>query len=296
MHAFLALFYPIESLSSAASSAAFWRYFFTFLFLGMPRRVCSRRSISANFESILAFSFLRTVGHLCLVRFNFVIHSIFSSNSFFVFHFLKAFNVPVHFQWLLTAFRNRYKIRVARRKAASRKLSMFKARGPINFFQSAVFQLLSSIHTRGLKARAFNFIFSFLMLLSFEKAENFEVFMQESLISYVITDSFFTLRLPFQVYNTKLRGKSTQLPVLLQRTKSMTLAFKLFIMCVKKRNENGFLSKIFSEFFDLVNGNGLSLKQKAVTVRLAFSNKNLLFFRATRFAFGQQRRKKTIIL
>lgn len=262
----------------------------------MPRRICTRRSISANFESILAFSFLRTVGHLCLVQFNLVIHSVFSSNSFFVFHFLKAFNVPVHFQWLLTAFRNRYKIRVARRKASSRKLSMFKARGPINFFQSAVFQLLYSIHTRGLKARAFNFIFSFLMLLSFEKAENFEVFMQASLVSYVLTDSFFNLRLPFQVYNTKLRGKSTQLPVLLQRTKSMTLAFKLFIMCVKKRNENGFLSKIFSEFFDLVNGNGLSLKQKAVTVRLAFSNKNLLFFRATRFAFGQQRRKKTIIL
>lgn len=103
--------------------------------------------------------------------------------------------------------------------------------------RSSLFQFLSSIQKRGLKLRAFNFIFSFFMLLCFEKSENLELFSQENIISYKFSTLFFQLRLPFQVYNTRVRGKNVQLPVLLPRSKSMVLAFKLFIMSVKKRDE-----------------------------------------------------------
>lgn len=161
---------------------------------------------------------------------------------------------------------------------------------------SSLFQLLSSIQKRGLKLRAFTFIFSFLVFLCVEKSESLDVFSRSSLMSYTFSTLFFKLRLPFQVYNTKLRGKNVQLPVLLPRAKSMVLAFKLFIVSVKKRDESGFLTKLFAEFLDLLQDDGLALKQKALTFRLAFTNKNLLFFRATRFTFGQQRRKKLVIL
>ena len=177
-----------------------------------------------------------------------------------------------------------------------KKFLSFRVAKPVGFVKTALFQLLFSIQRRGLKMKAFNFIFSFLVFLCFEKSEQLGLFVSTQDKSYNISSLFVTLRLPFQVYNTKVRGKNVQMPVLLPRTKSMVLAFKLFIMSVKKRTETGLLTKLFSEFLDLLSGNGISLKQKAGTFRFAFSNKNLLFFRATRFTFGQQRRKKTIVL
>lgn len=262
----------------------------------MPERFCSLSRLAPVFERVLVMSFLRSVGGLRILHFNSIISRVFSFVAFFVFSFLDRFMYTHHFYWLFHAYLKRLHVSGSKRNVLSRRLSLLSFKKSVNFFHSAAFQLVFSIQKRGLKVRAFNFIFSFLFFLGFEKAENFELFMQDSLITYAFSRIFFNLRLPFQVYNTKLRGKSLQLPTLLPRAKSMVLAFKLFIGCVKKRSENGFLSKIFSEFYDLINDNGLSLKQKAVTVRLAFSNKNLLFFRATRFTFGQQRRKKSVIL
>jgi len=169
-------------------------------------------------------------------------------------------------------------------KKSSLKVRLISEKYKINFLDIFVCLLLK----RGLKKKAKSIVNNFICLL-----KKYFLKMKEKIDFFEMFSKLFEFYKPkVLIVSKKIAAKVYFIPWYINENKARFLIIRWFIESAKKRVEKNLSLKLFFEFIDLFNGQGLTIKKLEDYYKIAKENRVFLKFLYKRKRVFRSRLKK----